>query len=180
MTRHTRRCWRRTATHAVIAVLAASDAAIVAAMALRDRSGATLAAAVGIGYVSVVALCAALSWSWAAGRSSARDWRIGRRLAAVARLEAPTAGRHAAAMAAVAADAPLPQRSAGPETVAYTAVLPTVVAATPGAAVTHAAQQPWAPPVSEPASAYLAEARQSAAYAAGETGATGRHARWAA
>lgn len=194
MSRHTRRCWRRTATATALAIALGAEAAQVATQALTNRggvSGGELAAAVGLAYASVVALCGAVAWAVATGRAAARDgWQ---------RRQTPTTGRpamtaeaivehraraqaeedaHAEAMAAVAADAPLPERTQTPHD-GDTAVMPPVASvlgawdyAPAGRHVADAQPWPWTP---------MAEARRVAAYAMGESGATGRHAgRWAA
>jgi hypothetical protein len=158
MTRLTRRTWRRTAVHTAVATLCAADAAGLAATAMHDRSAAELTAAVALAWLAVVALVSAASWSWAAGRATVRDRRrprpAGRPLwtseviEAQRKRAADDERAHAEAMAAVAAEPLAPQ----PQTVAYTAVMPTVAVrhAGIGAAVATALPLPWWPPVAEP------------------------------
>lgn len=205
MTRHTRRCWRRTATTTALAIALAAEAAQIAVLAVHDRSAGELAAAVALAYLSVVTLCGAASWSWTAGRSAALDRRrpvpsgrpaktaeaiVEHRARAQAEEDA-----HAEAMAVVAADAPLPERTECPQESVYDAWMvgvptdgtPALLATVPmppvgavlswdsgthGRHVADAQPWPWSP---------MASARHVATYAMGEGGATGRHAgRWAA
>lgn len=119
MTRRTRRMWRRTAAYTALAIALAADACMLAALGIHDRSAAELAAAVALAYLSVIVLCGAASWSWAAGRATGRQRspRLGRCVLTAEQIAEHRAraqaeeDAHAAAMAAVADDVPLPERA---------------------------------------------------------------------